>query len=101
MVVAKPGFIAPVLTDVVSEKVIESHGNSVVHASAPVVQTYASVPYAHTFYSAPGVALVGEKTIEAHGNSVVHGSAPLLHSAPLTYAYGLAYNQPLIQAHYL
>lgn len=83
MVVAKPGAIySPIISDVVSEKVIEAHGNSVVHAAAPA-------------YGVAGVAVLGEKTIEAHGNSIVHSAAPVLHSLPLTYSYGLAYNQPI------
>ncbi|XP_033211560.1 uncharacterized protein LOC117169334 [Belonocnema kinseyi] len=48
VVVAKPGHLSPILTDLVSEKVIESHGNSIVHSSAPVVQY-------PTLYSAPNV----------------------------------------------
>lgn len=82
VVVAKPGAIlSPIISDVISEKVVEAHGNSVIHASAP--------------YGLAGVAVLGEKTIEAHGNSIVHSAAPVLHSVPLTYSYGLAYNQPI------
>ncbi|XP_043477618.1 uncharacterized protein LOC122508383 [Leptopilina heterotoma] len=85
VVVAKPGAIfSPIISDIVSEKVIESHGNSVVHAAAP-----------YAVHGVAGVSLLGEKTIEAHGNSIVHSAAPVLHSVPLTYSYGLAYNQPI------
>ncbi|XP_046737132.1 uncharacterized protein LOC124405906 [Diprion similis] len=86
-----------VVGSLVSEKTVESHGNTVVHSSAPVV--HAAVPavaYAaaaplvaavpavpavhavHAVHAVPQAHLVSEKTIESHGNSVVHGTAPVL-----------------------
>uniref|UniRef100_A0ABD2XR34 Cuticle protein n=1 Tax=Trichogramma kaykai TaxID=54128 RepID=A0ABD2XR34_9HYME len=98
---AKPGFLslAPAAietrhTVLGSETTVESHGNSVVHASAPVVTGYAAAP-AVAVQAAPVLAkqeLLSEKTtIESHGNSVVHGSAPVVtgyaaYAAPTYYA---------------
>ncbi|XP_014209377.1 pupal cuticle protein G1A-like [Copidosoma floridanum] len=76
---AKPGFLAPALLGshaaVVNEATISSHGNSVVHASAPVVTGYASPVVA-----AVAPAVLAEKTISSHGHSIVHASAPAITS---------------------
>ena len=97
---AKPGYFlssAPALEThtafVGGETTIESHGNSVVHGSAPVfaapaaplVETRAAVlpTVAKTAY------LTESKTIESHGNSVVHSAAPVVtgYAAPAVHTY--------------
>ncbi|XP_046605784.1 cuticle protein 16.5-like [Neodiprion virginianus] len=78
----------------VSEKTVESHGNTVVHNSAPLIHAavpavaYAAatplvaavpaVPAVHAVHAVPQAHLISEKTIESHGNSVVHGTAPVI-----------------------
>jgi len=84
-------ILAPVVGKLVSERVIESHGNSVVHASAPLVAAvaqpaflkYADValvrqPVVEIAQPLTKAALVAERTIEAHGHQVVHNAQPLV-----------------------
>lgn len=82
---AKPSEIVPaVVGNLISEKSIESHGNSVVHSvAAPVVAPViapATIPLIKTIEPvlpvAKAAAIVAEKTIESHGHSIVHHSAP-------------------------
>lgn len=87
------GIIAtPIVGKLVSEKVVESHGNNVVHASSapltaaasPVLLRYATdvavvqepvVEFAQPLAKA---ALVAEKTVEAHGHRIIHNARPLV-----------------------
>lgn len=83
-------ILTPVLGKLVSEKVVESHGNNVVHASAPLftaaapaVLKYADValvqqPVAEVLQPVAKASLIAEKTIEAHGHQVVHNAHPVL-----------------------
>lgn len=85
-------ILVPAVGKLVSEKVIESHGNSVVHSSAPLLAAvapqpallkYANValvqqPVAEIVQPLTKTALVAEKTIEAHGHQVVHHAQPLV-----------------------
>ncbi|XP_020292148.1 uncharacterized protein LOC109858880 [Pseudomyrmex gracilis] len=77
-------ILTPVVGKLVSERVVESHGNNVVHASAPLVATApALLKYADVAVLQPQpavvakAALVAEKTIEAHGHHIVHNAQPL------------------------
>lgn len=87
------GIIAtPIIGKLVSEKVIESHGNNVVHASAaplvaatsPALLRYATdvavvqEPIAEIVQPLAKAALIAEKTIEAHGHHIVHNAHPLV-----------------------
>lgn len=83
-------IFAPAVGKLVSEKVIESHGNSVVHASAPFVAAVAQpalLKYADValvqqqpvaVQPLTKAALVAEKTIVAHGHQVVHNAQPVV-----------------------
>lgn len=81
-------ILTPAIGKLVSEKVIESHGNSVVHASAPLVTPFTSLryvtlvqqqPVAEIVQPATKASLITEKTIESHGHQVIHGAAhPLI-----------------------
>ncbi|XP_066594877.1 cuticle protein 16.5-like [Prorops nasuta] len=106
--VAKPGaLLSPVVGRLVSEKTIESHGNSVIHSSAPLVSaavplqyTAAAVPVVQAAAApvpapavaavavpvAPKAALVAEKTVEAHGHSVVHTAPAISYAAAIPVA---------------
>ncbi|XP_034933929.1 uncharacterized protein [Chelonus insularis] len=96
---ATPGYLtSPLISTLIGEKTIESHGNSVVHASAPLVKTVAAAPIIETYtpvHYAPAAkivyeaqpALLAEKTISSHGQSIVHNSAPVIsaaYAAPVT-----------------
>ena len=103
---------SPVHASLIGEKTIESHGNSVVHASAPLVSSISAAPAVITSpivaesavayaapshhqvlaHALPAASLAHEKTIESHGNSVIHASAPVYAAAvaepaPLLYTY--------------
>lgn len=93
VVSARCGTIfTPAIGKLVSEKVVESHGNNVVHASAPLVAAAAVAPALKYTNVAlvqqpiasivqpvlPKASLVAEKTIEAHGHQVVHNAQPLV-----------------------
>ncbi|XP_029171378.1 uncharacterized protein LOC114940799 [Nylanderia fulva] len=106
---------SPIIGKLISESVIESHGNSVVHpskvplalgASSPVLLKYG--PDVALVQQEPVVvqplvkaSLVAEKTIEAHGHHVVHPVAakPLAtldsHFAIPISTRGLAYAAPI------
>ncbi|XP_067207358.1 uncharacterized protein [Linepithema humile] len=107
-------ILAPAVGRLVSEKVIEAHGNSVVHASAPLVAAVAQPaflkhadvalvqhPVVEIAQPLTKAALVAERTIEAHGHQVIHNAQPLIGVAkppiqshvaiPTLAARGLAY----------
>ncbi|XP_011342686.1 uncharacterized protein LOC105282434 [Ooceraea biroi] len=82
-------ILTPVLGKLVSEKVVESHGNNVVHASAPLVTASAPVlrytdvalvqqPLAEVVQPVAKGSLIAEKTIEAHGHQVIHNAHPVI-----------------------
>ncbi|XP_032673141.1 uncharacterized protein LOC116845018 [Odontomachus brunneus] len=109
-------ILAPAIGKLISEKVVESHGNSVVHASAPLVAVspalrYTNValvqqPYAELVQPVlPKASLVAEKTIEAHGHQVIHNAQPLhtveQHVAiPVAATRELAYAAPIYYSAY-
>ncbi|XP_012533060.1 uncharacterized protein LOC105834826 [Monomorium pharaonis] len=77
-------ILTPVVGKLVSEKVIEAHGNHVVHPS-PSLLSYPNValvqhPVAGQFVAQPlaKASLIAEKTIEAHGHQVIHDARPLI-----------------------
>lgn len=83
-------IFAPAIGKLISEKVVESHGNNVVHASAPLVAAAVSPALRYTNVALvqqpiaefvqpvlPKASLVAEKTIEAHGHQVIHNAQPL------------------------
>ncbi|GAB1858955.1 Phage tail protein [Camponotus japonicus] len=85
-------IVAPVVGKLVSEKVVESHGNNVVHASAaplvaaasPALLRYATnvavvqEPVAEIVQPLAKASLVAEKTVEAHGHHIIHNAHPLV-----------------------
>lgn len=83
-------ILTPVIGKLVSEKVVEAHGNSVVHpspslvaAASPALLRYADValvqqPVAEIVQPVAKASLVAEKTIEAHGHQVIHDARPLV-----------------------
>ncbi|EFN74881.1 hypothetical protein EAG_04103 [Camponotus floridanus] len=78
-------IVAPVVGKLVSEKVVESHGNNVVHASAsPILLRYATdvavvqEPVAEIAQPLAKASLVAEKTVEAHGHHIIHNAHPLV-----------------------
>ncbi|XP_072760817.1 uncharacterized protein [Anoplolepis gracilipes] len=90
-------ILTPVIGKLVSEKVVESHDNHVVHASAPLVAAaspallrYATnvalvqEPVAEVVQPLAKASLVAERTIEAHGHRIVHNAQPLVAVKPLT-----------------
>ncbi|XP_011304829.1 uncharacterized protein [Fopius arisanus] len=87
---ARPGLLSsPVWSTIVGEKTIESHGNSIVHNSAPVVHTYEAAPVI-----LPAASVLAEKTISSHGHSIVHKATPIVEThqvAPVVLA-----SQPLL-----
>lgn len=81
--------LTPVVGKLVSEKVVEAHGNNVVHPSpllaavSPTLLRYADVgllqqPVAEIVQPVAKASLVAEKTIEAHGHQVIHDARPLI-----------------------
>ncbi|KAL0099127.1 hypothetical protein PUN28_020284 [Cardiocondyla obscurior] len=84
-------ILTPVVGGLVSEKVIEAHGNNVVHPSPYVAAISPALRYANVGllqqpvagYAQPvaRTALVAEKTIEAHGHQVIHDARPLVEVA--------------------
>jgi hypothetical protein len=87
--------LTPVLGKLISEKVVESHGSNVVHASAPLLSAapvlrYADVallqqPFAEIAQPVVKGSLLAEKTVEAHGHQVIHDAQPAIAVAkPLT-----------------
>ncbi|KAF7391459.1 hypothetical protein HZH68_011002 [Vespula germanica] len=99
---AKPSEIAPAIVgNLISEKSIESHGNSVVHSVAPVVAPVVApaIPLVKTMEPVLPVtkaaAVVAEKTIESHGHSIVHHSAPAAAVSYLTQATPVVSAAPL------
>lgn len=81
--------LTPVVGKLVSEKVIEAHGNNVVHPSpllaavSPALLRYADVallqqPVAEIVQPVPKASLLAEKTIETHGHQVIHDARPLI-----------------------
>lgn len=79
---AKPGFL---LAGV--EQTIESHGNSVVHSSAPVVHStvYSAPAPAPLVYAAAPQPIIAQKTVSSYGHSFVHHDAPAAYFAPSYY----------------
>lgn len=82
-------ILTPVIGKLVSEKVVEAHGNSVVHPSplvaavSPALLRYADValvqqPVAEIAQPVAKASLLAEKTIEAHGHQVIHDARPLI-----------------------
>ncbi|CAD6224758.1 GSCOCG00005538001-RA-CDS [Cotesia congregata] len=105
---AKPSYVVP-STSLVQERIIESHGNAVIHGNAKVVQSslplvYTGVQAVHaaplietqyiqpvkTIYQPAVSTLISEKSISKHGHSIVH-DAPLLHTVHTAYASNLHY----------
>ncbi|KAM0724500.1 hypothetical protein ACS0PU_009581 [Formica fusca] len=87
------GIILTPVGKLVSEEVVESHGNNVVHASAPLplvpVASPALLryptdvapvqePVAEIVQPLAKVSLIAEKTIETHGHRIVHNTHPLV-----------------------
>ncbi|XP_057317948.1 uncharacterized protein LOC130662966 [Microplitis mediator] len=70
----------------IHEKTIESHGNSVVHSSAPVVHTVPVVPvvpyveHKKLYYKSVPTHVISEKTVSNHGHSIVHNAQPVISS---------------------
>ncbi|XP_011140595.1 uncharacterized protein LOC105183875 [Harpegnathos saltator] len=81
---ARCGILTPTVGKLVSEKVVESHSNNVVHASAPLL---AAFRYPSVALVQPAAVLSktssssAEKTIEAYGHSELHDAGALV--APL------------------
>lgn len=83
-------ILTPVVGKLVSEKVVEAHGSSVIHPSAslvaaasPALLRYADValvqqPVAEIVQPVAKAALIAEKTIEAYGHHVIHDARPLV-----------------------
>ncbi|KMQ96880.1 phage tail protein [Lasius niger] len=117
---------SPVIGKLVSEKVIESHGNNVVHsatvplavAASPALLRYATdvalvpqEPIVESVQPLAKASLVAERTIEAHGHRIVHNAHPLVAVRPLTTveshvaiptiaARGLTYAAPIYYSTY-
>ncbi|XP_074098806.1 uncharacterized protein LOC141527297 [Cotesia typhae] len=108
VVTAKPSYVVPA-SSLVQEKTIESHGNTVVHSNAKVIQSPLPLVYTgvHAVHAAPLIetlyiqpvktiyqpavsTLVSEKTVSNHGHSIVH-DAPLLQTVHTAYASNLHY----------
>lgn len=69
-------ILAPVIGNLVSEKVVESHGNHVVHATAPVLRYSNVIPVAGVAF--PKASLVAEKIhAEAHNHQGISNPQPL------------------------
>lgn len=116
-------ILTPAIGKLVSEKVVESHGNNVVHATAPLVAAaavpalrYTNValvqqPVAEIAQPEAKASLIAEKTIEAHGHQVVHNAHPLVALAkpleiveshvavPAIATRGLTYASPIYYPH--
>jgi len=91
--------LTPVLGKLISEKVVESHGNNVVHASAPLLR-YADVallqqPLAEIAQPVVKGSLLAEKTLEAHGHQVIHRAQPLTTVQSHVAIPALAYAAPI------
>ncbi|KAL6442023.1 hypothetical protein ACFW04_002392 [Cataglyphis niger] len=91
-------ILTPVIGKLVSERVIESHGNNVVHASAPTLLVAAASPtllryptnvalvqepVAEIVQPLAKATLVAERTIEAHGHHIIHNTHPVPVTAKL------------------